>query len=348
MKKLLVLLFSSMLLFSACSKKEEAKPVDDKNKYAFDSTDIKTQPVDNPNESFLLSYNFEKGKKYNYRLTSISNDNQVIKAETTLTQSVKQNLIYLIEVTPTEKDGDGTMEMNVIINSIKLDAQANGQNFHYEAGVTKDSTELTKYADYEALYKNSFTLRVSKKGEIVDIFRADKISNRYLQLKGYSDSLNSEQKAYVRKNIIDGAIRPLVIQIFRIIPDHNIAKDSTWSYSQPQSQFMTFTMQNTNLFKVLNLEKYNDDKVAVIDAGLDTKISGNTKAVDRGITYNFNKPLTTATGKIYFDIPKGCIIKSKTQTKINIFYTMEGMTPKGKQKGERKELIENTNIVEAI
>lgn len=347
MKNLLFILAAAVVLFSACSKQEN-KVVDNKNKFAFDTTDIKTQPLDNQGESFTLFYSFAKGQKYSYRLTSVSYDSQVMKADTTLTQSVKQNLVYILDLLPTQVEGDGTMEMDVTISGVKLEAQANGQNFHYEAGVTKDSAELKKYADYEALYNNTFSLRVSKKGEVLDIFRADKISNRYLSLKGYLDSVSNEQKDYVRKNLIDGAIRPLISQVFRKIPDHSIAKDSAWAIPQQPTQFMTFTMQNTNTFKVNSLAKYNDEKLAIIDAGLQTKISGETKAVDRGITYNFSKPVTSATGRVYFDLSKGAIIKSRTQSNVNLFYTMEGMTPKGKQKAERKETIINTNFVELL
>ena len=347
MNKFYLLLLVSLLFVTGCSKKED-KPVDNKNLYNVDSSDIKTKPVDNPNESFTLFYNYEKGTKYSYKLSSISIDDQEMKAGTVIKQSVKQNIIYLLELTPTQKDQDGTLELDVTINKVKLDAQANGQNFSFESGSVKDSANRVQYAEYEALAKNTFSVRVSKKGEILDIFRADKISNRYIQLKGYSDSLNAEQKNMVRTNMIQGALRPILIQLFRQVPDHNIAKDSTWTLVQPASQFMSFSLQNTNLFKIQNLEQFNDDKVAVIDAGLSTVVTGNTKVTDRGVSYNFTKPVTHADGKIYYNISKGYIIKSKTQTKVNIFYTMEAPTPKGKQKGERKETIQNINIVEML
>jgi hypothetical protein len=132
------------------------------------------------------------------------------------------------------------------------------------------------------------------------------------------------------------------------VPDHNVAKDSSWTYSQPPSQFMTFRMQNINIFKVLNLEKYNDDKVAVLEAGLKTDISGDTKATQQGINYTFQKPKTSAYGKIYFDVSKGYVIKSKTNTRVDVSYTMEGQTPKGKKTIQRNETIDNSNVLELL
>ena len=92
----------------------------------------------------------------------------------------------------------------------------------------------------------------------------------------------------------------------------------------------------------------NDDKIAVIDAGLKTIISGDNKVTDRGATYIFKKPVTSAEGKIYFNISKGCVQKSKTNTRIHISYTMEVPTPKGLEKGTKTETVVNTNILELL
>jgi hypothetical protein len=253
-----------------------------------------------------------------------------------------------MEITPAEIDQDGIMEVNVVVNSARVDAEANGKKFTYESGTVKDSSDRVKFAEYECLINNAFSLRVSRTGEILEIFRADKIANKFLALKGYADSVSADQKTAIRKNMVDGLLKPLMNQIFRIVPNHNIAKDSSWSYQQPATQMMVFNVQSTSVFKIINLEKYNDDKVAEISGSMNTVVSGNNKAVNQGISYNFSKPVTNAGGKIYFDITKGCIIKAKTFTNIQSHVTMEGQTPKGIQKGDRNETIDNTYIVEML
>jgi hypothetical protein len=345
--KYLFLFITFILIFAGCSKKEP-QPVVNKNQYSVDTSDIKTTPVDNPNEAFTLKYSYEKGKKYEYVISLISSDFQSMKTDTTISQSVKQNTNYLVEITPVEIDQDGTMELNAVINSAKVEADANGKRIKYESGVSKDSLDKLKFAEYECLIKNPFSIRVSKAGEILDIFRADKITNKFLELKGYADSLNADQKAGVRKNMVEGLLRPLMNQIFRQVPGHTLAKDSTWSYPQPANQMMVFSVQNTNNYKILNLEKYNSDKLAVITGSMTTTITGNNKAVNQGVSYNFSKPVTSAGGKIYFDITKGCIIKSKTYTSIKSNVSMEGPSPKGRQKGNRSEAVENTYIVQLL
>ena len=337
----------SVLLVS-CSKKED-KPVSGKNQFAVDSSDIKTSPVDNPNESFVLKYSYEKGKKYNYRISFLASDKQIMKSDSTITKSVRQNSFYLLELTPSEIDPDGIMELNIVFTSSKVDAvDPNGIKYSYEYGVTKDSLEKVKFAEYDALINNPFSIRVSKSGEILEIMRADRISRRYIELKGFADSLSTEQKSGVTKNLADQLLRPLMNQIFRKVPDHNLAKDSSWAYPQPPTQGSVFKLENTNVYNVTNLEKLNNDKIAVIDGYLKTVVTGNSKVTDRGINYNFSKPVTSAGGKIYFNVTKGFVIKSKTNSKMESHVSMEGITPAGKQKGEKWETIDNTYIMELL
>jgi hypothetical protein len=347
MKNLVLLLFVISFLIAGCSKKEE-KPIANKNQFVTDTSEIKTTPVSNPNESFALKYIYEKGKKYQYRISSLSSDIETMKAESTMTQTFKQNSIYILELNPLETDAEGTIEINVVVNSIKIDALVEGQKLTYESGTIKDSTERSKYAQYESLAKNPFSIRVSKTGEILEIMRVDKIINKFFEINTSAKGLNQEQKSRVKMNFTDGLIRPLFTQIFRTIPDHNIAKDSSWSIEQPPIEATVFKLDNKNIYKILSLEKLGDDKIAIIDGSTKTVITGNNKAVSQGVSYDFTKPVISATGKIYFDITKGIILKSKVFTKTSTHFKMEAPSPKGIRKGERWGTTENTYIAELL
>ncbi len=86
----------------------------------------------------------------------------------------------------------------------------------------------------------------------------------------------------------------------------------------------------------------------MIDAGINFKYTGEPKVNQGNVSYSFQKPISTAEGKIYFDVDKGIQIKSRTKTRLEISYTMEANTPKGKQKGSRRDVITNTNILELL
>src|ERR1035437_4091877 len=139
MKYFFLFIITISFIIAGCSKKEE-KPLVNKNQYATDTSEIKTIPVSNPNESFSLKYIYEKGKKYNYRISEFSSDIETMKAESTMTQTFKQNSVYILELTPLETDQEGTIEINVVISSIKIEALVAGKKIIYESGTVNDST----------------------------------------------------------------------------------------------------------------------------------------------------------------------------------------------------------------
>lgn len=343
MKNLISLLVIILFIFG-CGNKKENKTVGQKDKYAFDSSDVKASPIENPNQNFFVRYNFEKNKNYRYRITTLSNDIQTIKTDSTMTQVVHQSIIYLMDVELKNVEKDSTLEFSCKFNSIKLNADVNGNKFNYQSGVTPDSINREKYADYEALINNPFSVRVSNLGNILEVFRADKIVSKFIEMKGMKDSLTTAQKESVRQSIIDAGLKPLLLLVFRKIPSQSVAKDSSWSVQQPESQLMVYKISTTTNYKVSNLEKLNGDKLATIDANANIKVTGNDKVTNRGVTYTFKKPESTASGKIFFNLTKGLVQKARTHTEIKIFYTME---MRG-QKGSKSEVIKNTNISELL
>lgn len=347
MKKILAALLIGLLFFG-CGKKTDEKPQDLSAKMITDTSAVKAVPLENANHLFSLQYKLQKGSTYQYRMTQSTVDNLTFKTDSSITQYLNQSIIYLFDLTVSNIDKDGVMEISCSIPSIKLTADANGQRFFYQSGVTKDTNELKKFVQYEALINNPFSVRVGKSGGIIEVFRADRIVDKMLELSKPAKQPTADEKNALRGNVVESILKPLVNQIFRELPNSSLAKDSTWTHEQPAAPLLIFKLQNTNLYKITGLEKYNSDTLAVIDAGLNSIVSGNTKYEERGATYNFKKPETSAGGTIYFDITKGCIQKSNLRTNIHIFFTLVAPTPKGNQKGSKDEVIKTTNVLELL
>jgi hypothetical protein len=347
MKKILVLFMLTILW--GCSKKAENKVEDLSSKLKVDTSAINTVPIDNPKLNFYLHFNFQKGKTYQYRLASFTDDFKTLKIDSVITQTVKQSTVYLVDITLDDIDKDGVMEFSCNVASILNNAIANGQAFNYQSGKTKDSTILQSNAQYEALINNPFGLRVGKSGGIIEIFRADKIVNKFLQLKKAPPSIPNEQKEALRNNITQEELRPLLIQIFREMPTNSMMKDSSWAIAEPAAQIFVFKLENTNLFKITSLEKFGSDTLAAIDAGMRSVISGDSKVEQHGTKYNFKKPQLNASGSIYFNLTRGLIQKSSVKTQLNISYSAEGPSQKGGiQKGNVTEVVNSSNILELL
>ena len=61
----------------------------------------------------------------------------------------------------------------------------------------------------------------------------------------------------------------LITQIIRKTPDKEVYKDSTWQIKQAPIPFMVYQINYVNKYKIESVEKLDDNRVAVIDAGID-------------------------------------------------------------------------------
>lgn len=349
MLKQISFIIISVLIFISCGKNNQPEQkLTDNNKYNFDSSDVKTEGVDNSGKPFVMQYKFKKGDKYTYRLTTISDNTQKLLLDTAVTSKVDQKIVYLMELEIKDVDTEGVTEAEMKMSSIKLEARANGQTFNFEAGKDVDSTKITQFAEFQAMYNNPFSLRFNKQGEILEVYKVDKISDKFLDLKGAKDTISAQDKNLIKMDLINSILNPLVTQIIRKFPDKEVYKDSTWEIHQTPLSMMVYQINYVNKYKLESVEKLKDDRIAVIDAGIAFTYTGNPKVTQGTVSYTFEKPISTAEGKIFFDVDKGIQVKSKTKTRLQITYSMEANTPQGKQKGTRTDIVGNTNIIELL
>jgi hypothetical protein len=281
-------------------------------------------------------------------MTVISQNEQHLETDTTMTNLIEQKMIYLIDLKTISVDEDSTAEIQCTFSSINIHAKANANEISYQSGSDKDSTERIKFAEYESLVNNPFGIRISKLGEIKDIYKLDKIVDKYLSMKNLSDSVKTEDKALMKSDLSLGSIKPLLAQIFREVPEHIMSIDSTWSYKRETLPVIVFQIHYKNLYKIDNLEMFGDDKLAVINGTVETSVEGKQDYSERGVKYQFDKPVSSASGKIYFNLNRGLIQKSRTQTRMVTSYKMEMPTPQGTKNGNARESVTNTNVLELL
>lgn len=347
LKKIFGIAALSFLIIIGCGeKKDEPKEINEQT-YQFDTTDLKLDKLVEES-SILLSYKFNKGDKFSYRFTSLSSNEQTLEIDSIITGLAKQTMTYLFDLNILEVDNNGVADISVNIKSIKLDADLNGEKINFNTISPPDSVQKFEFTENYALTGNPFEVRVNPGGEIIEFSKVDRMVNSFLDLRDLQDSATVEDKNMLKNNFIQGMIRPLAQQLFRVLPAHPVAVDSSWSIVQPPMSVMVYQLQNENVFTVSSFEKLGKDKIAVVDATIKSKITGEDKVTEGGVTYSFTKPKTQAEGKIYFNIDRGIIIKSRTKTEVITNVTVEGMTPQGMQKTNRKDKNTNTNLIELI
>ncbi len=351
MKNLLLITTLFLILIAACQQKksEDEQKLSEEITSTFDSSSLPTTEItDDENQTFSLTYQFKPGESFKYRMTVISQNEQYIEADSSMTAKVEQTIIYLIDFKILSLDEGGIAELQCTFSSINLKASANNQEVSYQSGSDIDSTEKIKFAEYESFVNIPFNIRVSKNGELKDIFKLDKILDRFLSLRGLTDSVKTEDKVTIKDQISNGSIKPLIAQMLREVPKHKMAVDSTWSYKRESMPVMVFQIKYKNIYKVAKLEMLGNEKIALVNGIVEAIVEGNQDYSEHGINYRFEKPISTASGKIYFNLDKGLIQKSRTQTHLETSYTMEMTTPQGTKKGKARETVSNTNILELL
>jgi hypothetical protein len=351
MKNLLIIFSLSLTFFISCQKEksQEEEKVQEELASTFDSTALPTTTIDKSEElSFFFRYKFIPGETFRYRLTTISKSQQRVITDSTLTDNLEQTIIFILDFKTVSLDDDSVAELQCIFSSVNLKANANGQEISYKSDAQMDSSERSKFPEYESFLKNPFNLRVGKLGEIIDIYKIDKIMNRFLAIRGLTDSLTAQEKITAQQDLITRTIKPLLAQMFREFPDRKMDVDSSWSYKRESMPVMVFKIDYENKYIVDKLEMLGKDKLAVITGSIKTTVTGDLNHNDRGMIYKFEKPVSTATGQIYFNLSRGLVQKSRTQTSMQNAYSMEMPTPQGVKKANASEVTSNVNVIELL
>lgn len=344
MKKIIFLLLLSFVFFS-CGEKKNNTPETDKTK----SNNSLTMVKDNtPPGNISLNYQLKKGQHIAYQLVNKSSTSRTVIADSTNTQKAEQNVTYKIDMDVLDVDNN-VMDIKINISSIKADINMDGQKLSYQSGNNLDESTKMRFADFETLVNTPFNISLASDGEINEFYKVDKVINKFLNFRRVpKDSITENMKKQVQFNIVEGALRPLLSQIFRKLPDKKLSLDSSWTniYS---SQLPPFEMKNTAKFKLIDFQKLENDRLAVIDAGLQTTSKGKNKFTNRGINYNVKNPESTGNGKIYFNLSKGLLQQSNTNTSIKITTDISAPTsPRGPIKAKTIDQTENTYSVQLL
>ena len=354
MQKQFIILLTIILLLTIvqCSSENESNK-EEKLELAvndFDSTDLPTTSIDgiSGNDNFSLAYNFKEGESFIYRLTTLSHSKRMMKTDTTMSNIFVQKIIRVIKFETISVENDSIAELKCNVANIKVEADIDGQKMTYQSGSSLDSTDAARFIEHEGLINNPFNFKITKYGEVLDIFSVDNLMDKYLELSGMKDSEKTEEVVTIKNNIMNNLLKPLLGQVFREVPVEQVEIESMWNKVMEPSPVLVFTIQFTNHYKVNDIQMLNNDRIAIINGTATATVEGETERNSKGVNYVFQKPVSTAYGKVFFNIDRGMVQKSKIKTKLELSYTMEMPSPQGVMKGVSSEVVANDNILELL
>jgi len=348
---LLTIMFSLTII--QCSSETENKEDKEKLDFAvkeFDSTDLPTTNIEviTENNNFSLAYNFKEGESFSYRLTTLSHTKRSMKTDSLMSNILDQKIIRILKFNTISVENDSIAEVKCNVTNISVEVDVNDEKITYQSGGGLDSAKGTKFIEHEGLVNNPFHFRITKYGELLDVFKVDNVTDRFLDLSGIKDSVKIEEKTIFKNEIVNNLLKPLLGQIFRELPTQQLEVESTWDKVLDPAPVLVFQLQYTNHYKVSKLEMLNNDRIAIINGIATTAVEGETKHTNKGVNYVFQKPVSEASGKLFFNLDKGMVQKSKTKTYLEISYTMEMPSPQGVKTGISSEIMAHNNILELL
>ncbi|UCH64552.1 MAG: hypothetical protein JSW63_07940 [Ignavibacterium sp.] len=297
---------------------------------------------------FHLAYNFEEGKEFRYRLTTLSTTERDVETDSLTIDRFEQKITRVLNFKVLSLENNNMADIECTISKVYVDVNLNNQKVAYQSGVTKNPEQLKRFIEHEGLVNTPFLIRITKYGEILDISNVDAISDRYLELSGLKDSIRIEDKPVMENEIKNNLLKPLIGQVLREFPKKELGVESKWEKEIDPASIMIFKIQYTDHFTVEKIEKIGDKRIASITGDATSIIEGDRAYTTNGVNYEFADPLTEATSNIYFDIDRGLVYKGTTKTDLKLFYRMEIPVDDGTKIAKTNELITNTNIVELL
>ena len=355
MKKIYLFITTIIFIISivSCgsnSDKKNEKENKDKIVNQNDSSDIiSSTPYEvKKDEVFNLAYKFNTGDSFKYRLTTTTSTSQNVVADSTIANMFNQKIIQILDFNTISVEHDTIAQLKCTITDIDVNRNIDGKTSSYKAGENPDSTKLNQFMEYAGILNNPFNVKVSTHGRIIDISNTNKLVNKFEKLMKLKKPLTKEEQKTLQNNFEESFLKPMMTQIFREIPDKELKIGSTWNKSVPPSQILGFKFSYNNTFNLDNIEKVKEDRIAEITGKSNITIEGKTKQVDRGVEYNFEKPLVSASGKLFFNIDKGLLYKSATGTNLEFNFSSQMIGPKGLIKANTNRKINNQNVAELL
>jgi hypothetical protein len=349
--RIVIVLFLFVSLFG-CSKKENKNLSESKQSQSLTDSDAYKglEKFNVGNEKINLQYQFKKGEKFSYKLTTFSSVDQNIQADSLIKRKSNQTLTYMFDISVLNVDKNNIAELGVTVSSVNINANDNGKILQYDSKTNNSKENKMQFFEYETILHSQYHAKVNQKGVISEITEVskmvDKLANVLQQM--YKKPVTADQKVKLSNDFIESEIRPVTQLLFKEVPAKIIAKDSTWARRYPGSMAV-FQLDNNANYKVYEFVKFNNAKAAKVGINLVVKSSGQKQVTENGVTYNFEDPKIAGDGIVFYNIENGRVLKSETSTKVemNVQMTSKDSSQKLK-KTTRKDISVNKSTVELL
>lgn len=265
-------------------------------------------------EKIQLKYIVSKGDTFHYKMIAKTSTSEKSPATENkeVTQDNEINYYYTKEVDNVESSGIITYK--VWYDSILISSQMDNKTVKYNSNVNDSMKNNPAFLQYNAVLHEPFYIRVSQTGEISDVYGLEKIHQNLFKALG--DTLSEKDKESIKESFGEQSIKEVLQQEYQMFPSSPVDVDSSWIKSY-NTQILFFDVVNSAKYVLKSIGKKDDHTIANIEASLIVEFL-NKEVKEQGVKLTVEKSETSGSGKITFDLNRGCITKKETETNLNL------------------------------
>lgn len=211
-----------------------------------------------------LSLNVKKGDKYNVHEVANQQMTMTINNQATNTNQV-MDMNLAMDVQDVDKDKNVTIAYKY--DSIKISTESAGQKIEYDS--KKPDTTSPLNSIYGAIVGKGFTVKVSNKGQVLEVKGVDDLLNSIVSKLPANDEQKKAFKSTLAQSFGDDAIKSMINQSMNYYPQNSVKTNDTWE--NKYSIKAMFPMEVSNKLKLLG------EKDGLLNVDVQSTINADTK-----------------------------------------------------------------------
>jgi len=305
------LLMAALIIYTVGCGKEEKNTTESQKDSVVNSLISKDSVTGQ--QRIQMKYIVSKGDTFRYVMVAKTSTSE--KSPATENKEVAQdNEINYYYTKVVDNVESGIITYKVTYDSILISSQMDDKTVKYNSNVDDSMKSNPAFLQYNAVLREPFYIRVSQTGEISDVYGLENIHQNLFKALG--DTLSEEDKQSIKESFGEQSIKEVLQQEYQMFPSSPVDVDSSWIKSY-NTQILFFDVINSAKYTLKSIEKKDDHTIANIEASLIVEFQ-NKEVKEQGVKLKIEKSETSGSGKITFDLNRGCITNKETATDLNL------------------------------
>jgi hypothetical protein len=330
------LLVSALIIYTiGCGDKKDDKTREGKQDSIIQS--LITKDPASGKDKVQLKYIVSPGDTFRYKMVAKTSNSETSPATEGKESKQDNEINYFYTKIVDNVEASGIITYKVTYDSILISSVMDDTNIRYNSNVDDSMKNNPAFIQYNSVIDEPFYIRVSSAGEITDVYGLEKIHENLFHALG--DTLKEEDKLTIKESFGKESVKEVLQQEYQMFPPTPVEADSSWIKSY-NNQIMFFEVVNSAKYTLKSIEEKDGSKIVNIEASLVVEFL-NKEIKERGIKFTVEKSETSGSGKVTFNMSRGCITNKETSTTLNLDLLMsaQGQSAKSEQKVSTNMII---------